>query len=664
MAPAKPPLAARKPFRHPAHGGWRDDPWHWLRDDSRTDEAVLDHLSAENRYTEAALAPLAGLRRTLEQELIGRVIRDDESVPYRRGPFEYFTRVSGDLEYPVFLRRSLQPNAPEQVILDCNQRAQGHPYYELGDLACSDDHRWLAITEDRLGRGLYALTLLDLETGGEVDPKIEGIDDGVAWSADGRYLFYVKKDPETLLPNEVWRHRLGRPAATDQLCRREADPAFYTSVSRGTSREYLYIHHGSTLSDEVWWLAADEPEAAFQLFAPRRAGHEYGVDDRDGRFFVHSNLRHENFELFEAERSAFSTPEQWQPLIVAHDQVLLEDFALMESRVVVAERRDGLPALRVHPLDGESPWVVTIDGLQPAEQPCYFLDDNGLDQPELRLGVTSLTRPYEIYDLDLASRRTQRRKRTQVGGGYDPAGYASERHQIRAADGSSIPVSLVYRKAPEALAERPLLVYGYGAYGSCIDPEFSASRLSLLDRGVIFAIAHVRGGEDLGRHWYHAGRREHKTNTFSDFIDVLRGLAAAKIGDTSRVFAMGGSAGGLLVGAVLNQAPELLCGAIAQVPFVDVLTTMEDSGIPLTSGEYDEWGDPTDPVDYDRMALWSPYDNVSRQTYPHLLVTAGLHDGQVQYWEPAKWVAKLRAMKDGDRLLLLRTEMDAGHGGV
>ncbi len=660
----KPPLAARRPFQHQAHGQRRDDPWHWLRDDRRSDEAVLNYLTLENRYTQDVLAPLASLRRTLEKELVGRVIRDDESVPYRRGYFEYFSRVSGDLEYPVFLRRSLDRDADAQEILDCNQRAEGHPYYELGDLAVSDDHRWLAVTEDRLGRGLYALTLLDLETGREVDPQIDGIDDGVAWSSDGRFLFYVRKDPETLLPNEVWRHRLGQIGESDQLLRREDDPAFYTSISRGTSRQYLYIHHGSTLSDEVWWLDAGEPESSFQLFAPRRPGHEYGVDDRDGRFFVHSNLRHENFELFEAERGAFGEPERWRALIEADDQVLLEDFALFENRLVVAGRRDGLPALRVFPLDGDTPWAVGTDGLQADERPCYFLDDNGLDQPALRFGVTSLTRPYEIYDLDLESRRASLRKRSEVGGGYNAAGYASERRHISAGDGSRIPVSLVYRREGPALTERPLLVYGYGAYGSCIDPEFSRSRLSLLDRDVIFAIAHVRGGEDLGRHWYHAGRREHKPNTFSDFIAVLRGLPDAGIGDRSRVFAMGGSAGGLLIGAVINQAPEPLCGAIAQVPFVDVLTTMEDADIPLTSGEYDEWGDPADAADYARMAAWSPYDNVSRQAYPHLLVTAGLHDGQVQYWEPAKWVAKLRAMKVDHRLLLLHTEMSAGHGGV
>ncbi len=663
-SPAAAPTAAQRPHQHVAHGHSRDDPWHWLRDDSRSDPQVLALLEAENAYTQNRLLPVAELREQLKQEMIARVIRDDESVPHRMGPFDYFSRVSGDLEYAQHFRKPAQGKVPEQMILDANQRAEGQPFYELGGLSVSDDHRWLAITEDTVGRRLYDLHLIDTQTGKARALGIEGIDGEVIWSADSQFLFYVRKHPETLLPFQVWRHRLGSPPTQDTLCREESDPRYYTSIHRGTSLETIYIHHGATLSDEVWWIAADQPESDFQVFLPRSPQHEYSVDDRAGRFYVSSNHRHENFEVFEADLKTSASMENWRLVVAGDDGVLVEDIELFDGHLVVAERRQGLPALRVLPYDESPSWTVTLDGLDASEHPCYHLDDNGIDQPQLRFGVTSLTRPYEIYDLDLGTGKTVFRKRSEVGGVYQAMDYSSRRISITARDGTQVPVSLVYRSQGPELSQRPMLVYGYGAYGHCIDPEFSASRLSLLDRDMIFAIAHVRGGEDLGRSWYHAGRKAAKTNTFNDFVDATKGLLQAGYGDPAQLFAVGGSAGGLLMGAVINDAPELYRGVIAQVPFVDVLSTMADEDIPLTTGEFDEWGNPAIEQDYWQIQRWSPYDNVRATAYPHLLVTSGLHDSQVQYWEPTKWVAKLRHMKTDDNLLLLHTEMDAGHGGV
>ncbi|MFK7956599.1 MAG: S9 family peptidase [Lysobacterales bacterium] len=660
----EPPLAAQRPHQHVAHGITRDDPWQWLRDDSRTNAEILDHLQRENAYTEHCLTPVAQLRKQLNEEMVERVIRDDESVPHRMGDYEYFSRVTGDQEYSQYLRRSLSGDHAADVILDANARAQDHAFYELGGLSVSDNHRWLAITEDTVGRRLYALNLIDLDSGESRSLGIEGISGGVVWSADSRFLFYVRKHAETLLPYQVWRHELGTDPANDVLCREETDSRYYTSVYRGTSLQTIYIHHGATLSDEVWWIRADEPESQFQVFTPRAERHEYSVDDRDGRYFVTSNRRHENFEVFEATLAQSADVEQWRTVIAGDDAVLVDDVELFAHHLVVAERRSGLPSLRVLPLDGCDHWTVRLGDLDASEHPCYFLDDNGVDQPALRFGVSSLTRPYEIHDLDLSTGNTELRKRARVGGVYQSGDYASERMCIAARDGVDVPVSLVYRRGGPPLSERPILVYGYGAYGSCVDPEFSASRLSLLDRDMIFAIAHIRGGEDLGRAWYHGGRKAAKPNTFNDFVDVTRALTKAGYGSKEQVFAVGGSAGGLLMGAIINQAPELYRGVVAQVPFVDVLTTMLDEDIPLTTGEFDEWGNPAIEQEYQQIAQWSPYDNVKAQAYPYLLVTSGLHDSQVQYWEPTKWVAKLRSVKTDNHLLLLHTEMEAGHGGV
>ncbi len=657
-------MAAQRPHQHVAHGITREDPWHWLRDDSRTNAEILELLQQENAYTDYCLASVAELRHQLNREMVERVIRDDQSVPHRMGDYEYFSRVNGDQEYSQYLRRGIVGDQGAALILDANVRANDHAFYELGGLSVSDNHRWLAITEDTVGRRLYSLNLIDLDSGQSRALGIEGISGGVVWSADSRFLFYVRKHPDTLLPYQVWRHQLGTDSTQDVLCREELDSRYYTSVYRGTSLQTIYIHHGATLSDEVWWIRADQPESPFKVFAPRAERHEYSVDDRDGRYFVTSNHRHENFEVFEAPLSQSADLKQWRSVIVGDDSVLVDDLELFAHHLVVAERRGGLPSLRVLPIDGGDPWTVKLNDLDPSEHPCYFLDDNGVDQPALRFGVSSLTRPYEIYDLDLSTGGAELRKRARVGGVFRASDYASERLTFGARDGVDVPVSLVYRRDGPPLNERPILVYGYGAYGSCVDPEFSASRLSLLDRDMVFAIAHIRGGEDLGRAWYHGGRKTQKSNTFHDFVDVTHGLTQAGYGSVQKVFAMGGSAGGLLMGAVINQAPQMYRGVVAQVPFVDVLTTMLDEEIPLTTGEFDEWGNPAVESEYQQIAQWSPFDNVQAQAYPHLLVTSGLHDSQVQYWEPTKWVAKLRHLKTNNNLLLLHTEMDAGHSGV
>ncbi len=654
------PRAPREDHWLEAHGHRRNDPWYWLKDDQRSRPEVIDYLEAENRYTAAILNPVAELEQSLFQEMVSRIQPDDASVPLLIDDYWYYTRFEPEREYPIIARRQGTLSAAEEILLDVNQLAEGKEYFDLANSQVSDDHRFLAYAEDEVGRRLFTTRIKDLQTGETLPETIEATSGALAWAADNRTLFYVRKHPDTLLPYQVLRHRLGTPTEQDELVYQESDQRYYTSVYRGKSRDYIYIHLGSTLSDEVHLLPAGEPDSAFRVFYPREREHEYSVTDRNGRFFVLSNWQAVNFRVLETGLEDAGQRERWQELVPHRPDALIEAIDPFRDFLVLNERSDGLSRLRVLPDDGGESFLVAAD--EPAYSMC--LDDNvDVTSNVLRYGYTSMTTPYTVYDLDLDSGERTFKKQAPVPG-VDPALYRTERLALEARDGAMIPVSLVYHKDYNRDASRPILVYGYGAYGISMDPAFSPGRVSLLDRGWVFAIAHIRGGQEMGRRWYDQGRLQHKANSFNDFIDVTRELVSRRYADPKRVYAMGGSAGGLLMGAVMNQAPDLFRGVVAQVPFVDVVTSMLDEDIPLTTGEYDEWGDPRKEADYRNMLSYSPYDQVSAQDYPNLLVTSGLHDSQVQYWEPTKWVARLRELKTDENLLLLHTDMDAGHSGA
>jgi len=656
MTPVLPPLAPRHPHVHEQHGDQRQDPWFWLRDDSRQDPAVRAYLEAENAYSQAVLAQTAPLQQTLYDEMAGRLQPTELSVPYWLRGFWYRHRFDAGAEHPVYERLPDLAATPEPL-LDANERAAGQPFYQLSSLAVSPDNRLLAVSEDLGARRQYRIQVRDLASGDWLTDALENTSGELVWAADSRQLFYVTLDEETLLPCRLWCHTLGEPQAQDRLIYEELDDSFYLSLDLSRSEAYLLICLESTLSTEVWCLPTDAPTGQPDCLLPRQEGHEYYLDHLAGHWLIRSNRDGANFGLY---RAAEASPRQWQTLVAPSDAVLLQDFEWFDSAILVEERVAGLTRLRQ--LDPQGQPVRTLQFADAAY--VTWLGFNPCPHSgECRYGYSAMARPAGLYALDLASGAQRLLKQQAVLGEFDPEAYTSQRLLLPARDGAQVPVSLVYRRDLADLRQAPVLIYGYGAYGLSEDPEFDAARLSLLDRGFLYAIAHVRGGEELGRHWYEQGRLACKANSFNDFIDVTEGLLARGLGDPKRVFAMGGSAGGLLVGAVINQRPELYLGAVAAVPFVDVLTSMLDESLPLTTGEYDEWGDPREEEDYWRIKSYSPYDQVRAQAYPHLLVVSGFHDSQVQYWEPAKWVAKLRAHKTDSNWLLLCMDMAVGHGG-
>lgn len=652
-----PPIATQHPHSLIYHGDERIDPYYWLRDDTRSNPEVLDYLHAENGYTEAMLRPTEALQKTLYQEMVDRQLPDDSSVPYYLKGYWYRSRYLPEQEYPLYERLAARPDAPTELLLDGNERAAEVDFYDLGALEISPSNHWMACSEDVVSRRQYQVSVRNLQTGEWLVDRIENTSGDIVWSADSAGFFYVRLDEETLLPYQVWYHKLGSETAQDKLVYEEADNTYYLHISHSRSEEYLLISLSSTLSTEVHLLSLNTPQGTPTVFLARRRGHEYGVDHFQQHFYVRSNREGRNFALYQATDGA---EQYWQCLLPVRDAILLQDFLLFRNALFVEEREAGLTCLRQLDLQGQEVRTIAVD------DPAYVLwigTNPDPENTEFRYGYASLTTPTTHYALDIASGERKMLKRQPVLGDFKPEDYQSQRLWITARDGTHVPVSLVYRKDQYQPGQNPLLVYGYGAYGLSEDPYFASSRLSLLDRGFIFAIAHVRGGEELGRHWYEQGRQLSKMNSFTDFIDVTDGILAAGYGDPKRVFATGGSAGGLLMGAVINMAPERYLGVVAVVPFVDTLTSMLDESIPLTTGEYDEWGDPRDPAVYQYIKSYSPYDQVKAQAYPHLLVVSGLHDSQVQYWEPAKWIAKLRKYKTDDNLLLLSMDMDAGHGG-
>ena len=653
-----PPQARRIPFIHQMHGEERHDHYAWLRDDERSNPEVIEYLVAENTWCEQQLAPLAELEATLYQEMTARIPGNDHSVPFLKAGHWYQQRYQQGEDYPSWVWREDNAHSEWQTLLDCSERAMGAEYYELGALEITADHRYMAVTEDYLSRREYVIRIQDLAQKTWLPTVIEGVSPSIVWANDGQTLFYIKQDPQTLLPWQVWRHQLGSDPSEDSLVYEEQDDSFYVSLTSSSSEQRLFILLDSSTTSEVWILDADNPSARPQCLLPRRDDHEYSVDHFQDNYYIRSNREGINFGIYRCN-DAHTAEEHWQRVIPPSAERVIEDFQLFRDWLVTEEREQGKRVLCQYSLDGTQRFTLP----KQAENGVVWIDHNPeADTSRLRFGYSSFTTPTTLYEWDLATHQRLLLKQVQIPH-YEEVAYESDWRWLTMRDGAKVPVSLVWRKDKLKPGENPLLVYGYGAYGASLDADFGLTRQSLLDRGFIYAMVHVRGGGELGRAWYDAGRLQNKVNSFHDFIDATELLLQQGMGDPERCYAMGGSAGGLLVAAVSNMAPQLFHGILAQVPFVDVVTTMLDESIPLTTGEYDEWGNPNNEADYAIIRAYSPYDNVHAQAYPHLFVTTGLHDSQVQYWEPAKWVAKLRELKTDNHQLLLYTDLDAGHGG-
>jgi len=660
-APTAPlaPVAEKRPHELTMHDDVRVDDYYWLRE--RTDPEVLAYLEAENAYTSAVMAKTEGLQEELFEELKNRIQPDDSTVPALNDGYYYYKRYEDGLEYPIHCRRKGSLEAPEEIMLDINQVAEGHDFCSVRGVSASPDTRLLAWALDTAGRRKYTIFFTDLETGELLADAIPEVTGNLAWANDNRTVFYAKQDPETLRSYRIYRHVLGIDPSEDMLVYEETDPTFSTYVWKTRSKNYIMIQSEQTLASEFRFLDADNPQGEFRVVAPRERDVEYSVAHVGDRFIIRTNLDAENFRLME---TPVTHPERanWRELIPGRDDVFLEEVAVFRDFMVVTERRDGLSHLRIIPWKGGEEYEIEFD------EPAYvtWVDENHeFDTHMLRYGYSSPNTPETIYDFDLRSQERRLMKREDIRGGFDPANYSVERLMAPARDGVEVPISLVYRNGFARDGSNPALLYAYGSYGYSSEARFRPEVLSLLDRGFVFAIAHIRGGQEMGRWWYEDGKLLNKKNTFTDFVDCGRYLVDQGYTSPDRLFARGGSAGGLLMGAVANMAPDLFAGIIANVPFVDVVTTMLDDDIPLTTGEFDEWGDPKQREYYDYMLSYSPYDNVEAKDYPAMLVTTALEDSQVQYFEPAKWVAKLRAMKTDDHPLLLKTELAAaGHGGV
>ena len=637
------------------HGDTRIDNYYWLRDDTRARPAVIDYLQQENAYGRQVMSSQRSLQDRVLKEIVDRIPPREVSAPYIKNGYRYRQVFEPGREYALYQRQALGEES-RSLLIDENKRAAHSEFYTLGGLNVAPDNNLLAVTEDFLSRRQYSLRIRHLENETWLPEVIDNVSPGVVWANDSRSLYYVRQHPTTLLPWQVWRHQVGAPSTHDELIYEEQDETFYVSLHKTSSRQHVVIALSSATTSEMLLVDADTPDAKPQTFLARRKDHEYSLDHYQGHFYIRSNREGKNFGLY---RGLNGEEGDWQTIIAAREAVMLEDFTLFRDWLVVEERQRGLTSLRQIHRQTHQEAAIAFD------DPAYVTWIAYNPEPEtacLRYGYSSMTTPDTLFELDMDSGERRVLKQQEVKG-FDASRYRSERLWITARDGVEVPISLVYRHEHFRRGKNPLLVYGYGSYGASMDADFSSSRLSLLDRGFVFAIAHIRGGGELGQQWYEDGKFLKKQNTFNDYLDVCDALLAKGYGAPNLCYGMGGSAGGMLMGTVINQRPELFHGVVAQVPFVDVLTTMLDESIPLTTGEFEEWGNPQDETYYRYMKSYSPYDNVQPQAYPHLLVTSGLHDSQVQYWEPAKWVARLRELKVDDNLLLLCTEMDAGHGG-
>ena len=660
MTKIAPPVADKKTKMLEKHGDVRIDDYYWMSE--RDNEEVIDYLERENDYFDKLTAHTKDFQASLFEEMKARIKEDDESVPYKYNGYWYITKYEKGKDYPIYLRKKDSLTAKEELLFDCNEMAKGLAYFQLRGVNVSPDNRYVAYGVDTLSRRKYTIQIKDLQTGKILPYKIENTTGGSTWANDNMTLFYTRKDEVTLRANRIYKHFLGDNPEKDKEIYNEKDETYSAFVYKSKSKKYIIIGTNSTLSNEYRILDANTPEGEFKVFQPRVRGLEYDIAHYEDRFYIVTNKDGAtNFKLMETPEDKTEL-ENWTTVIEHREDVLLEDVDIFKDYLIISERENGLTKIKVNRWDGTDAFEIPFDNETYTAYTSVNLD---FDTQILRYAYNSLTTPASTIDFNLVT-KTKEVKKEQVvlGEKFDKENYTSERVWANARDGKKIPISLVYRKDTKINKDTPLLLYAYGSYGSTIDPYFSTVRLSLLDRGFVYAIAHIRGGQYLGRPWYEDGKLYNKKNTFSDFVDCSKYLIEKGYTSPAHHYAMGGSAGGLLMGAVMNMNPELYNGVIAAVPFVDVVTTMLDDTIPLTTGEYDEWGNPNDKGYYEYMKSYSPYDNVKEQAYPNTLITTGYHDSQVQYFEPAKWVAKLRELKTDDNLLLFKCEMDYGHGGA
>jgi len=664
----KTPVAEKIPHKTTIHGYDLVDNYHWMRltdkqklakDPDAQTQKVMDNLKAENAYKEANLKHTEQFQGKLFDEIVGRIKKDDESVPYLDNGYWYYTRYEEDKEYPIYCRKKGSLDNAEEIMINVNEWAEGHDYFSLTGLSVSPNNRLLVFSVDTLSRRIYTINVKDLETGEILKDKIRGTEGYAAWANDSETFFYTTKNEVTLLSDHINRHKMSTPQAEDVRVYTETDNSFYIGVYRSKSDKYIIIYNSSTLASDYYVLEADNPEGKFHSFSSREKEHEYSIEHYKDKFYIVTNWGATNFRLMETPDGATSK-ENWTEVIAHGDDVLLSNIEVFANHMVLSERKDGLRQLRIiDQRSGNEHYMDFGEDVYAA----YTLTNLNFDTNILRYGFTSLKTPFSTIDYNMDTRESTLLKQTEVVGGHNPGAYTTERLFATARDGKKVPISIIYKKGFKQNGEGNLLQYGYGSYGATVDPSFSSNRLSLLDRGFAFAIAHVRGSQTYGRPWYEDGKMFNKMNTFTDFVDCSKYLIQKKYTSANHLFAMGGSAGGLLMGAVLNLAPEVYKGVLVSVPFVDVVNTMLDETIPLTSNEWDEWGDPREKNEFDYMMTYSPYDNVEVKDYPNMLVTTGYFDSQVQYWEPQKWVAKLRDMKTDYNLLVFHINMEAGHGG-
>ncbi len=655
------PKAKKIPKEHNIHGDVRIDNYYWLRD--RENQEVIDYLNAENAYCKEVLKPTEPLQEKLYEEIVGRIKKDDESVPYKKKGYWYYTRFTEESQYPIYCRKKDSMENKEQILMDVNVMAEGHKYYSVGGLSLSPDEKYMVYGEDTVSRRIYTLKMKSMETGEILDLNIPGTTGGACWAEDSQTIFYTMKDETTLRSAKVMSYNL---VTKEEIVRFvEKDDTFNCGVYKSKSEKYIIISSGASITSEYQFILATNPQDTFKIFQKRVRGMEYSISHFENKWYVMTNWDAHNFKLMETAE-LLTERKNWVEVIAHREDTLLEGQEVFSNFMVIEERRNGQNHLRIINQKTQEEHYMQFDS---ETYDCWTSTNPDFDSEILRFGYTSMTTPSSVYDYDMNTRDKVLLKQQEVVGGYDESLYDSKRLWVTARDGEKVPMSLVYKKssAEETKENRkgaPLLLYAYGSYGHSLDPYFSSVRLSLLDRGFVYVIAHIRGGEDLGRMWYENGKLLAKLNTFFDFIDCADYLIAEKWTTPKQLYAEGGSAGGLLMGAVVNFRPELWNGVIAQVPFVDVVTTMLDETIPLTTGEYDEWGNPNEEEYYHYIKSYSPYDNIEAKEYPNMFITTGLHDSQVQYWEPAKWIAKLRDMKTDTNMLIMDCNMETGHGGA
>ncbi|WP_177760776.1 S9 family peptidase [Flavobacterium sp. I3-2] len=657
----KEPIAKIIPKELEKHGDIRIDNYYWMNE--RENQEVIDYLNDENSYYEVMTSHTKDFQVALFEEMKSRIKEDDSSVPYFYNGYYYITRFEKGKDYPIYARKKGSLEAAEEILFDCNEMAKGHSYFQLGGLNISDDNKYAAFGVDTVSRREYVIQIKNLETGEIYPEKIEKTTGSSTWANDNKTLFYSRKDEQTLRPDRIFKHVLGNDLAADELIFTEADETFTTHIYKSKSKKYLILGSESTLTSEYQILEADNPNGTFRIFQPRTRELEYSISHYGNHWYITTNADDAtNFKVMITDEDKTAI-ENWKDLIPHREEVLIEGIDIFKNFLVISERSNGLSHIKIQPWKNpEASYYLPFDN---ETYTAYTTTNVDFDTDILRYGYQSMATPSSVIDFNMVTKEKEVKKEQQVlGGKFNKDNYIEKRVWATAEDGTEVPMSMVYHKDTKLDGSAPLLQYAYGSYGSTMEPYFSTVRLTLLDRGFIYVIAHIRGGEDLGREWYEEGKLLEKKNTFTDFIDCSKYLIAEKYTSPQHLYAEGGSAGGLLMGAVMNMAPELYNGVIAQVPFVDVVTTMLDDSIPLTTGEYDEWGNPNEKEYYDYMKSYSPYDNVEAKEYPNLYVSTGFHDSQVQYWEPAKWIAKLRALRTNKNLLLFDINMDAGHGGA